>query len=137
MPSTLEETCQVFRSRLLNPKWIESLKPHGYSGAGDLSRTLDFVFGWDATVEVVEDWMYEGLTKKYVLDPAMQQWLKDVNPYALQNMIERLLEAIERGMWQAPEDLKQQLQQLYLETESLLEALTKTVRTRRTNHERT
>jgi cobaltochelatase CobN len=38
------------------------------------------------TVEVVEDWMYEDLAKKYVLDPAMQQWLKEVNPYALQNM---------------------------------------------------
>jgi cobaltochelatase CobN len=119
--STKEETCQVFRSRLLNPKWIQSLKPHGYAGASDLSRTLDFVFGWDATVEVVEDWMYEGLANKYVLDAKMQQWLKDVNPYALQNMIERLLEAIERGMWQAPEELKKQLQQLYLQTEGLLE----------------
>jgi len=119
--STKEETCQVFRSRLLNPKWIQSLKPHGYAGASDLSRTLDFVFGWDATVEVVEDWMYEGLANKYVLDAKMQQWLKDVNPYALQNMVERLLEAIERGMWQAPEELKKQLQQLYLQTEGLLE----------------
>ncbi len=120
--STKEETCHVFRSRLLNPKWIQSLKPHGYAGASDLSRTIDFVFGWDATVEVVEDWMYEGLAQKYVLDPEMQQWLKDVNPYALQSMIERLLEAIERGMWAAPEELKQQLQQLYLQTEGLLES---------------
>ncbi len=74
--STAEETCHVFRSRLLNPKWIESMKKHGYQGAADLSRTLDFVFGWDATVEAVEDWMYEDLAKKYVLDKAMQDWLK-------------------------------------------------------------
>jgi cobaltochelatase CobN len=120
--STKEETCHVFRSRLLNPKYIQSMKRHGYSGAADLSRTLDFVLGWDATVEVVEDWMYEGLAKKYALDPEMQQWLKDVNPYALQNMVERLLEAVERGLWQASEDMKRQLQQLYLQVEGLLES---------------
>jgi len=119
--STDEETKYVFRSRLLNPKWIESLKRHGYSGAGDLSRTVDFVFGWDATVEVVEDWMYEKLAEKYVLDAGMQEWLKKVNPFALQNMVERFLEAIERGMWQATEEMKKQLQKLYLNIEGLLE----------------
>ncbi|MCW4010839.1 MAG: cobaltochelatase subunit CobN [Candidatus Bathyarchaeota archaeon] len=119
--STVEETCQVFRSRLLNPKWIQSMKRHDYQGAADLARTMDFVFGWDATVEAVEDWMYEDLAKKYVLDKDMQQWLKDVNPHALQNMVERLLEAIQRGMWEASEDMKKQLQDLYLNIEGLLE----------------
>jgi cobaltochelatase CobN len=119
--STAEETQYVFRSRLLNPKYIEGMKKHGYQGAADLSRTLDNVFGWDATVEVVEDWMYESLAEKYVLDKSMQQWLKEVNPYALQNMVERLLEAIERDMWQASEDMKRELQKVYLDVEGLLE----------------
>jgi cobaltochelatase CobN len=119
--STAEETKHVFRSRLLNPKYIESMKRHNYHGAADLSRSLDFVFGWDATVEAVEDWMYEDLAKKYVLDPEMQKWFKEVNPYALQNMTERLLEAIKRGMWQASDEMKRQLQQLYLSVEGLLE----------------
>jgi len=119
--STNEETKYVFRSRLLNPKWIESEKRHGYHGAGDISRTVDFVFGWDATVEVVEDWMYEKLAEKYVLDLEMQKWLKEVNPFALQNMVERFLEAIERGMWEATEEMKKKLQKLYLDIEGLLE----------------
>ncbi|MGD6809352.1 MAG: cobaltochelatase subunit CobN [Candidatus Bathyarchaeia archaeon] len=119
--STAEETKHVFRSRLLNPKYIESMKRHNYHGAADLSRSMDFVFGWDATVEAVDDWMYEDLAKKYVLDPEMQRWFKEVNPYALQNMTERLLEAIKRGMWQASDDMKKQLQQLYLNIEGLLE----------------
>lgn len=119
--STQEETCHVFRSRLLNPKYIEGMKRHGYQGAADLSRTMDTVLGWDATVEAVEDWMWEGLAQKYVLDKAMQEWLKDVNPYALQNMVERLLEAVERNIWEASEDMKKKLQQLYLEIEGLLE----------------
>jgi len=119
--STAEETKHVFRSRLLNPKYIEGMKRHGYYGAGDISRSLDYVFGWDATVEAVEDWMYEDLANTYVLDESMQQWFKEVNPYALQNMTERLLEAIQRGMWHANEDMKQKLQRLYLATEGLLE----------------
>jgi cobaltochelatase CobN len=120
--STAEETCHVFRSRILNPKYIEGLKRHGYHGAAELSRAVDFIFGWDATTDVVEDWMYEALAKKYALDKQMQQWLKDVNPYALQNMVERLLEAIQRGLWQASEDMKRQLEQLYLQVEGLIEA---------------
>ncbi|MFW6117336.1 MAG: cobaltochelatase subunit CobN [Thermoproteota archaeon] len=121
--STQEETKFIFRSRLLNPKWIESLKPHGYSGAGELSRTVDFVFGWDATVEAVEDWMYDKLSDKYVLDPEMQEWLKEVNPYALQNMVERFLEAVKRDMWQATEEKLKELQKLYLSIEGLLEGV--------------
>jgi cobaltochelatase CobN len=119
--STDEETKYIFRSRLLNPKWIDSLKKHGYHGASDLSRTVDFVFGWDATVDVVEDWMYEKLAETYVLDDEMQKWLTEVNPFALQNMVERFLEAIDRGLWDATEDMKKQLQQLYLTIEGLLE----------------
>jgi cobaltochelatase CobN len=65
--------------------------------------------------------MYEDLAKKYVLDKKMQDWLKEVNPYALQNMVERLLEAIERDMWQASEEMKNELQKIYLTVEGLLE----------------
>ncbi|MCW4018158.1 MAG: cobaltochelatase subunit CobN [Candidatus Bathyarchaeota archaeon] len=119
--STQEETNYVFRSRLLNPKYIEGMKKHGYQGAADLSRSIDTVFGWDATVEAVEDWMYEEIAKKYVFDKAMREWLKEVNPYALQNMTERLLEAISRNMWQASEQMKNDLQTLYLNIEGLLE----------------
>jgi cobaltochelatase CobN len=119
--NTAEETKYVFRSRLLNPKWIQSMKRHGYQGAADLSRTLDTVLGWDVTTEVVEDWMYEDMAIKYVFDKEMQEWMKNVNPYALQNMVERLLEAIDRKLWQAPEEMKKQLQQLYLNIEGLLE----------------
>ncbi|MCW4017812.1 MAG: cobaltochelatase subunit CobN [Candidatus Bathyarchaeota archaeon] len=120
--STAEETCHVFRSRLLNPKYLQGLKRHGYQGAAELSRVPDFVLGWDATVEVVEDWMWEGLAKKYALDAEMQEWLKEVNPYALQNITERLLEAISRGLWKASEEMKQKLQQLYLQVEGLIES---------------
>ena len=119
--STAEEAKHVFRSRILNPKWIESMQRHGYKGAGDLSRMVDIAFGWDATAEVMEDWMYEALAEKYALDKDMQDWLKDVNPHALQNITERLLEAVERGMWNATDEMKQELQDIYLDIEGTLE----------------
>jgi cobaltochelatase CobN len=124
--SAAEETKHIFRARILNPKWIESMKRHGYKGAADLSGTVDFAFGWDATAEVLEDWMYEELAKKYALDKEMQRWLKEVNSYALQNIAERLLEAIERGMWQATEGMNEELRQVYLDIEGVLEESTST-----------
>jgi cobaltochelatase CobN len=85
---------------------------------------MDYVLGWDATEEVIEDWMYENLAEKFVLDKAMQDWLKEVNPFALQNMAERLLEAIERDMWHASDEMKKQLQDVYLNIEGILEGKT-------------
>lgn len=119
--SIQEESKHVFRSRILNPKWIEGLMRHGFKGAGDLSRTVDNCFHWDATSGVIEDWMYQGLADKYAFDERMREWLKEVNPYALQNIAERLLEAISRGMWDADDETKERLEQLFLEAEGDLE----------------
>ncbi len=119
--STAEEAKHVFRARLLNPKWLQSMRRHGYKGAADISRAVDIAFGWDATAEVLEDWMYEQLARKYALDEEMQEWLKEVNPYALQNIAERLLEAIERGMWETTPQMKEDLRDIYLDVEGELE----------------
>jgi cobaltochelatase CobN len=122
--SIQEEAKHVFRSRILNPKWIEGLMRHGYKGAGDLSRAVDVSFHWDATSNVIDDWMYEGLAQKYAFDERMKQWLKEVNPYALQNITERLIEAINRGMWDASDEMQENLQSLYFEIEGDIEEIT-------------
>jgi cobaltochelatase CobN len=119
--SAEEEAKHVLRARLLNPTWIEGLRRHGYKGAGDLSKVLDILIGWDATADVMEDWMYERVAKRYALDPAMQKWLKEVNPYALQNILDKLLEASQRGMWNASDQMKQELENAFLETEGEIE----------------
>jgi cobaltochelatase CobN len=122
--SVAEETRHVFRSRVLNPKWIAGMQRHGYKGAGDLSRLVDYIFGWDATAEVMEDWMYERLAETYALDRAMQEWFKKVNPDALQNIAGRLLEAVKRGMWQTSPEMTEKLTEIYLEIEGMLEERT-------------
>ncbi|MFZ5651041.1 MAG: cobaltochelatase subunit CobN [Bacillota bacterium] len=119
-----EETRHIFRARVLNPRWIESMKRHGYKGAGDLSHLVEVAFGWDAAAGVLEDWLYEALAQKYALDQAMQQWFKEVNPWALQNITAHLLEAAARGMWQAPPEMAGALRELYLDIEGEIEART-------------
>jgi len=119
--TTREEAKYVLRARLLNPKWLEGLKRHGYKGAGDISKVMDILLGWDATAEVMEDWMYERVADKYALDSQMQEWLKEVNPYALQNILDKLLETIERGMWNASDLMKERLRRAYLDVEGEIE----------------
>ena len=118
-----DEARRVFRSRVVNPKWIGSMKRHGYKGAFELAATVDYMFGYDATAQVVDDWMYRDVTESYVFDPETQQFFKDSNPWALKGIVERLLEAIQRGLWEEPpEDMQERLQELYLELEADLEA---------------
>ena len=116
-----EEMRRVFRSESMNPKFIEGLMKHGYKGATDLANRLSISFQWDATSGVMDDWMYDQYAKKYALDPEMQKWMKKVNPWALQNMAETLLEANQRQMWNASDEMKQELQELYLSVEGELE----------------
>ena len=118
-----DEARRVFRTRVVNPKWIDSMKRHGYKGAFELSATVDYMFGYDATAQVIEDWMYENVTESYVLDRETQEFFQQSNPWALRDIVERLLEAIERGMWEnPPPDMKEKLQQMFLDLEADLEA---------------
>ncbi|HIQ37629.1 MAG TPA: cobaltochelatase subunit CobN [Desulfocapsa sulfexigens] len=121
MRTTQEEAKHVLRSRLVNPKWLKGMKRHGYKGAGDISHMMDVVLGWDATAEVIDDWMYEAVAEKYVRDREMRDWMKDVNPYARQNIIEKLLEAIAREMWQAGSEMEDELREAYLDIEGDIE----------------
>ncbi|ABU56773.1 cobaltochelatase subunit CobN [Roseiflexus castenholzii] len=97
-----EEARRVFRARVINPKWIASMQRHGYKGGLELAATVDYLFGYDATAGVLDDWMYERVTERYLRDPEVRQWLEQVNPWALHAMAERLYEAIGRGMWASP-----------------------------------
>lgn len=118
----LEETSRVFRARVVNPKWMDAMRQHGYKGAFEMAATVDYLFGYDATTNVVDDWMYERLTNEYVLDEKNREFLQESNPWALHAMGERLLEAVERGMWANPDpQVLADLKQAYLDAEGDLE----------------
>ncbi len=117
-----EEAQRVFRTRVVNPKWIGSIQRHGYKGALELAATVDYLFGYDATADVVDDWMYAQVAETYALDPAMQEFFRQSNPWALRDITERLLEAVERDLWSEPGELKGRLERAYLDSETELEA---------------
>ncbi|HVD79600.1 MAG TPA: cobaltochelatase subunit CobN [Propionibacteriaceae bacterium] len=120
--SLTEETARVFRARVINPRWIAAMQRHGYKGAFELAATVDYLFGFDATAGVVTDWMYAQLAESYVLDKDNQDFMKHANPWALRGIIEKLSEAVDRGLWQEPDpELITQLQQVYLDVEGDLE----------------
>lgn len=121
MRTVAEEMRRVVRAEALNPKYIEGLMKHGYKGAMDMANRLSISFQWDATSQVMEDWMYDSYAEKYAFDPKVQQWMKKVNPWALQNIAETLLEAEQRQMWNASDETKEKLQALYLSVEGELE----------------
>ncbi|GAA2336378.1 cobaltochelatase subunit CobN [Streptomyces cuspidosporus] len=117
-----EETSRVFRARVVNPRWIEAMRRHGYKGAFELAATVDYLFGYDATTGVVADWMYDKLAQSYLLDPENRSFLQQANPWALHGMAERLLEAESRGLWEHPDpEVLAAVRELYLETEGGLE----------------
>jgi cobaltochelatase CobN len=120
--SLTEESARVFRSRVVNPRWIGAMRRHGYKGAFELAATVDYLFGWDATTGVMADWMYEQLAASYVFDPQTREFLETSNPWALRGITERLLEAVDRGLWSAPEPATlDALRATYLQVEGDLE----------------
>ena len=104
---------------------MAAITRHGYKGALELAATVDYLFGYDATADVLDDWMYEEVARTYVLDPAMQAFFARSNPWALKDMSARLLEAIQRGLWQRPSpETRQALEAHFLAAEAALEART-------------
>ncbi|WP_320671343.1 cobaltochelatase subunit CobN [Patulibacter defluvii] len=117
-----EEARRVVRSRVLNPRWVAGMIRHGYKGAMELSVTVDYLFGYDATAGVVEDWMYEKVTDRYVGDPDVHAFLTKSSPWALRQIAERLLEAADRGLWESPDEQRlEQLRDVLLEVEGEVE----------------
>ncbi len=116
-----DEVRRVVRTKLLNPKWIEGMKRHGYKGAGDISKRVGRVYGWEATTQEVDDWIFDDIAETFVLDDEMRKFFEKNNPWALEEIGRRLLEAYERGLWDADPDVIEGLKNAYLEMEGWIE----------------
>lgn len=116
-----EEIERVVRAKLLNDQWIEEMKKHGYRGANEFSRKILHLYGWQATTKLVEDWVFDKLAEKYVLNEEMKEWFKKHNPYAIEEIVRRLLEAADRGLWRPPRELLERLNEVYSEIEGIFE----------------
>ncbi len=116
-----EEIARVYRSRVVNPKWIRGVMRHGYKGAFEMAATVDYLFAYDATTGCVADHMYDGVAEAYVLDKGVQAFVQEKNPWALRDMAERLLEAHQRKLWQAPPERVEALRAIVHQSEGAIE----------------
>jgi len=120
--SLAEELAKVYRSRVVNPKWLSGMMRHGYKGAFEMAATVDYLFAYDATTGQVPDYMYQGITEAYLLDPLVNSFIKQKNPHALRDIAERLLEAQQRGLWEsATSQTLEQLKEIIIQAEEIIE----------------
>ncbi|HOW04894.1 cobaltochelatase subunit CobN [Methanospirillum hungatei] len=118
-----EEIRFIFRSRVLNPRWIDGLKPHGFRGVQEVMNTIEYTFGWDVTSDAVDDWEYQAAAEHFLFDEENRKWIEENNPYAMHNIAGRLLEAYERGFWETDDETIKKLQDIFLESEEYLEQM--------------
>ena len=116
-----EELNRVIRSRVLNPKWINAMREHHYKGAFEMAASVDYLFAYDATTDLIDDYQYQAVSDALIFDAENQQFLQENNPKALEEMAERMLEACQRGLWQEPGESMNKLQDLLLEIDSAQE----------------
>ncbi len=123
---TLEETVALeTRTKVLNPKWHEGMLKHGFSGVAEIEHQVTNTFGWSATADAVDDWVYTEVAETFVLDEAMLARLTSLNPYSARTMVGRLLEANGRGYWDAAPEVIERLQEAFTGLEDQLEGVTR------------
>jgi len=114
------EALRVYRSRVVNPKWLAAIQRHGYRGGLEMAATVDALFGFSATAGIVTDWMFEGIAENFAGIEA-QHFLQRDNPWALNAIVERLLEAEQRELWEPKPETLQRLRAALLSSESTIE----------------
>jgi magnesium chelatase subunit H len=121
--SLKEQVALETRTRMLNPKWTESLLDHGYEGVRQIETHITNTMGWSATTGQVQPWVYEQLTETFMLDPEMRKRLAALNPTASARVANRLIEAFERKYWQPDAGTLEALRRAGEELEDRLEGV--------------
>lgn len=121
---SLAETVRLeTRAKTLNPKWYEGMLKHGFRGVAEIESHVSNTFGWSATADAVDDWVYTELAKTFVLDDAMLERLRHLNPHSVHALVSRLLEAQGRGYWDAQPEVLDQLREIIGALEDQLEGV--------------
>ena len=118
-----EQVALETRTRMLNPKWYDGMLEHGYEGVRQIEQHLTNTMGWSATTGQVQPWVYEQLSRTFVLDAAMRERLARLNPTASAKVASRLLEAYERKFWKPDTQTLEALRRAGDELEDRLEGV--------------
>jgi magnesium chelatase subunit H len=121
---TLEEQVALeTRTRVLNPKWYESVLEHGFEGVRQIESHVTNTMGWSATTGQVAPWVYEQMSETFILDESMRQRLASLNPHSAVKVVHRLLEAHERQYWEPDEESLEALHRASEDLEDWLEGI--------------
>jgi magnesium chelatase subunit H len=111
---SLEETIRLeSRAKTLNPKWYEGMLKHGFRGVAEIENHVANTFGWSATADAVDPWIYTEVARTFLLDEIMFKRLYELNPHSAHSLAKRLLEAHDRGYWNPDEDVLEKLREIF------------------------
>src|SRR6185369_12532530 len=121
---SLEETVRLeSRAKTLNPKWYEGMLKHGFRGVAEIENHVSNTFGWSATADAVDDWIYSEVANTFLFDETMLERLRDLNPHSAHSLVQRLLEANGRGYWDVDDDVLEKLRDISRSLEDQLEGV--------------
>lgn len=121
---SLEETVRLeTRTKTLNPKWYEGMLKHGFRGVAEIENHVSNTFGWSATADAVDDWIYADVANTFLFDESMLERLRDLNPHSAHALAQRLLEANGRGYWDADTEALAKLRDISRSLEDQLEGV--------------
>jgi magnesium chelatase subunit H len=112
------------RAKMLNPKWYEAMLEHGYEGVSEIETRVSNTYGWSATADAVEGWVYTDVAETFLLDDEMRARLTAANPHATAGITRRLLEAESRGYWDTDDAMIDSLREIYANLEDRMEGVT-------------
>jgi magnesium chelatase subunit H len=110
---SLEEMIRLeTRAKTLNPKWYEGMLKHGFRGVAEIENHVLNTFGWSATADAVDPWIYTEIARTFLLDATMFRRLQELNPHSVRSLTQRLLEAHDRGYWNPDEEILEKLREM-------------------------
>jgi len=121
---SLQETVNLeTRTKTLNPKWYEGMLSHGFRGVAEIENHVSNTFGWSATADAVDDWVYTEVARTFILDELMLERLRSLNPHSARSLVARLLEAHGRGYWIVDPEILEKLREIGVALEDQLEGV--------------
>jgi magnesium chelatase subunit H len=121
---SLEETVRLeSRAKTLNPKWYEGMLQHGFRGVAEIENHVSNTFGWSATADAVDEWIYSEVANTFLFDELMLDRLRDLNPHSAHSLVRRLLEANGRGYWDVEQSVLEKLRDISRSLEDQLEGV--------------
>ncbi len=121
---TLNETIKLeTRTKTLNPKWYEGMLSHGFRGVAEIEGHVTNTFGWSATTDAVDDWVYDEVARTFLFDEEMLARLSQLNPHSARALVGRLLEAAGRDLWAAEGSVIARLREILTGLEDKIEGV--------------